>query len=79
MPLLQETRKAIKGFGGKEARTIYVDMGVWLDPKTHDIHLTIPTDKQFHTTVSNKAASKRYHSNLYMNLEKLLKKQSRWF
>ena len=79
MPLLQKTRKAAKGYGEKEARTVYIDVGIWLDPKSHEIHLTVPTYKKFHTTVSNKATSKRYHSNLYMKLESVLKKQSRWF
>ena len=76
MAILQGTRKAKKGYGGSKAKTIYVDMGIWLDGTT--IHMTVPTDKKFHTTVSSNPKSKRHHPNLYMKLEQLLRKHGVW-
>ena len=74
MSLLQETKKASKGYSRKRASAIYIHAGIWLNSSTKDIHMTVPTEQGFHTTVSNKPYSKRYHPNLYKKLESLLKK-----
>jgi len=71
---IQATQKASKGYRGKKASAVYAHMGIWYDRKSRQIHLTIPKEKDFHTTVSKSPNSKRCHANLYSKLRKLLKK-----
>lgn len=75
---LQPTRKSIKGHFGKEGQTVYVDMGIWHDKDTGEIHISGPKEKSFHSTVSNKKLSKRYHPNLYKKLREILEREERW-
>lgn len=56
--------------GGK---TAYLNMGVWYDPATGHIHMTLPNSGWFHTTVNDDPISKRGHPNLYKKLARALK------
>jgi hypothetical protein len=48
-------------------------VGVWYDPKTQHIRISIPKSDWFITTVNNDASSKRGHPNLYGKLARALK------
>lgn len=54
-------------------RTAYLNMGVWFDESTGQIHLTLPNSGWFHTTVNPDESSKRGHPNLYGKLSRTLK------
>jgi hypothetical protein len=54
-------------------RTAYLNVGVWFDPETEQIHITLPRSGWFHTTVSSDVKSKRGHPNLYIKLARALK------
>lgn len=73
---LQTTQRSKKGYRGPKGKTVYAHMGIWQNQGV--IHLTIPTEKDFHTTVNNKDGSIRCHRNLYMHLRKLLQKNKCW-
>lgn len=71
---LRPPKKAKKGYRGGKPKTVYVDMGLWFDSDTGHIHMTLPTEQNFHTTVSNKKGL-RCHKNLYKKLMKVLRKE----
>jgi hypothetical protein len=72
------TRVSKRGKRGRRPRAVYLDMGIWLNEKTGNIHMA-SGDKRFrHTTVSNKPGSKRYHPNLYQKLRAVLQAEGRW-
>lgn len=63
-------RKSEKG-----GNSIYMQVGVWYQPETGEIHLTVPGSGWFHTTVNNKPNSKRGHPNLYGKLARALREK----
>ena len=73
---LQKTRRSQKGLRSAKGKTVYADMGIWRHGE--DIHITIPHEKYFHTTVNNKEGSKRFHKNLYDKLKRLLRENGCW-
>jgi hypothetical protein len=75
---LQPTRKSIKGHFGRKGQTVYVDIGVWHDKATGEIHISAPREKKLHSTVSNDKKSQRYHSNLFRKLKEILEREGRW-
>jgi len=74
--VLQKTQRSQKGYRSPKGKSVYAQMGIWREGK--EIHMTIPTEENFHTTVNNKEGSKRCHENLYAKLERLLKENDRW-
>lgn len=73
---LQKTQTSKKGYKDTKGKTVYAHMGIWKQGK--HIHLTIPKEKDFHTTVNNKDGSIRCHKNLYVKLKKLLERNGCW-
>jgi hypothetical protein len=74
---LQETRRSSKGYrGSPKGKTVYAHMGVWRQGE--EIHLTIPKEDYFHTTVNNREDSERCHNNLYNKLRRLLTENGCW-
>jgi len=57
----------------KQGKTVYLEMGIWYNADTGEIHLTAPKTDWFHTTVNDKQDSKRQHSNLFGKLSRCLK------
>jgi hypothetical protein len=57
----------------KGGNTAYLEMGVWYEEATGQIHMTLPHSEWFHTTVNNEVGSKRYHPNLFWKLARALK------
>ena len=74
---LRSPEKAQKGYRGGKPKAVYVDMGIWRDKKTDHIHMSLPTESDFITTVTKKPG-KRCHKNLYQKLERILRKQKGW-
>jgi hypothetical protein len=75
--VLQKTiRSKIDYKGSAAGRTVYAQMAIWRKGK--DIHLTIPKEDFFHTTVNNSKGSIRCHNNLYKKLKKLLQQNNCW-
>lgn len=62
-----DIRKSDKG-----GNTAYLNVGAWYNKETGHIHLTLPNSGWFHTTVTDDAASKRGHPNLYGKLARAL-------
>jgi hypothetical protein len=56
--------------GGKSA---YLDVGIWYDQQTDQIHMTVRNSGWFHTTVDRDPTSKRGHPNLFAKLSRALK------
>ena len=56
----------------KPGKSVYVQMGIWYNEDTKEIHLTAQGVEGFHTTVNNKPDSIRGHKNLFGKLAKLL-------
>ena len=77
MPL-QATVATKRGLRGARPREVYVHIGVWHDPKTGHIHIAGPKERTLHSTVCNKANSKRYHPSLYRQLRQILVRNRRW-
>lgn len=73
---LQKTKTSTKGYRGGKGNTVYAHMGIWRTGK--EIHITIPKEKDFHTTVNNKYSSVRCHKNLYSKLKRLLERKNCW-
>lgn len=63
-----DIRRAEKG-----DNTAYLNIGAWYDQATGHIHLTLPHSGWFHTTVTDRATSKRGHPNLYGKLARALR------
>ena len=74
--VLQKTQKSKKGYSGSKGKTVYAHMGIW--KKGDAIHITVPKEESFHTSVNNKSGSVRCHKNLYTHLMKLLQKNNCW-
>ena len=45
----------------KKGNTAYLNVGVWYEADTRQIHVTLPHSGWFHTTVSGDPKSKRFH------------------
>jgi hypothetical protein len=73
---LQDTQTSKKGYSGVKGKTVYAHMGIWR--KGEQIHITIPKENYFHTTVNDKNGSIRCHKNLYSKLKKLLETNNCW-
>lgn len=73
---LQKTQTSSKGYRGGEGKTVYAHMGIW--KQGNHIHLTIPKEQDFHTTVNDKEGSIRCHKNLFNKLKKLLVREGCW-
>lgn len=73
---LQKTQVSQKGYKSLKGKTVYAHMGIWR--QGNQIHITIPKENDFHTTVNDKAGSIRYHRNLYEKLKRLLERNSCW-
>lgn len=56
-----------EGKSGQPGKTVYVKIGIWYDEKKGHIHIAAPGVDGFHTTVTDKEGSIRYHGNLYEN------------
>ena len=56
----------------KPGKSVYVQMGVWYNEDTEEIHLAAQGVPGFHATVNNKDDSIRGHKNLFGKLAKLL-------
>lgn len=74
---IQPTRKSQKGHYGRKGQTVYVDMGIWHNKDTDEIHISGPTEDKLISTVSNKKGL-RYHPNLYKKLKGILKRENCW-
>ena len=73
---LQKTQTSKKGYSSIKGKAVYAHMGIW---KTGEqIHITIPKEKDFHTTVNNKDGSIRCHKNLFNKLRRLLERNNCW-
>ncbi len=57
----------------KQGNSVYLQVGVWLNQETGQIHLTAKDVPGFHTTVSDNPDSKRGHPNLFGKLAKVLR------
>jgi hypothetical protein len=75
MPL-QRTQTSQRGYKDPKGKTVYAQMGIWRERE--DIHITIPKEKYFHTTVNEKDGSTRCHKNLYSKLKRLLTENDCW-
>lgn len=77
MPL-QETKTSKKGYAGRKpkGKTVYAHMGIWREGE--NIHMTIPKEEYFHTTVNEKLGSDRCHKNLFKKLRRLLQENGCW-
>jgi hypothetical protein len=73
---LQKTQTSKKGYSSMKGRTVYAHMGIWR--MGEQIHITIPKENDFHTTVNNKDGSIRCHKNLYSKLRRLLERNNCW-
>ena len=75
---LQATRKSLKGHYGRKGQTVYIDMGIWHDKKTGEIHISGPKEKRFHSTVSKIKMSRRLRKDWYKKLSEILVREGRW-
>ncbi|ESQ82047.1 hypothetical protein AEAC466_19200 [Asticcacaulis sp. AC466] len=66
--MISDIRKSEKG-----GNTAYLNVGVWYNKETGQIHMTLPHSGWFHTTVKEDEKSKRGHPNLYGKLARALK------
>jgi hypothetical protein len=57
----------------KPGNSVYLEMGIWYDPKQGHIHLTAKGVDGFHTTIAPNAESKRGHPNLFEKFAKCLR------
>jgi len=60
---------------GERGKTAEVNINVWFDEETGDIHLRIPDHGL--STISADAASKRGHPHLFNKLAKVLRDQGK--
>jgi hypothetical protein len=74
--VLQKTRTSRKGYKGDKGKTVYADAGIWRQGE--EIHIAIPKEPDFHTTVNKKSNSIRCHKNLYNKLQRLLQREGCW-
>lgn len=65
---MSDIRKSEKG-----GNAAYLNVGIWFDPDSGHIHITLPRSDWFHTTVTDDPTSKRGHPNLYGKLARALK------
>jgi hypothetical protein len=66
--VIDDIRKSEKG-----GNTAYLNVGVWYNPESGHIHITLPHSGWFHTTVNGNENSKRGHPNLFGKLARALK------
>jgi hypothetical protein len=64
----KDIRKSEKG-----GNTAYLNIGVWYEAETGQIHVTLPHTGWFHTTVSTNPKSKRFHRSLLAQLARAMK------
>lgn len=57
----------------KQGKSVYVQVGIWLNEDTGHIHLTVPETDYFHTTINANEGSARCHKNLYAKLGRFLR------
>ncbi len=57
----------------KPGKSVYLQIGIWLNEKTGNIHITGDGVHGFHTWVSNDPTSIRNHKNLFGKLAAVLK------
>jgi len=57
-----DIRKSEKG-----GNTAYLNMGIWYEKDTGQIHMTLPHSGWFHTTVNGEPNSKRSHPTCSRN------------
>lgn len=57
----------------KGGNTAYLNVGVWYNQDTGQIHITLPNSGWFHTTVYDNPESKRGHRNLFAKLARAMK------
>jgi hypothetical protein len=74
--VLQKTETSRKGYKSAKGKTVYAHIGIW--KKGEQIHITIPKEDWFHTTVNNNEGSERCHKNLYGKLKRLLEQYGCW-
>jgi hypothetical protein len=53
--------------------TAYLNLGVWYEAATGQIHMTLPHSGWFHTTVSTDPKSIRFHRSLVEQLTRAMK------
>ena len=76
MPL-QETKTSLKGYkGGSKGKPVYAQVEIWREGDI--IHIRIPKEKHFHTSVNNKEGTLCCHKNLYNKLRRLLRENGCW-
>jgi hypothetical protein len=63
-----DIRKSEKG-----GNTAYLNIGVWYEPDTGQIHMTLPHAGWFHTTISTNPKSERFHRSLLAQLARAMK------
>lgn len=57
----------------KPGKSVYLEVGVWYEADTNQIHLTAKNVPGFHTTISgNPSSERRWHPNLFNKLAKVL-------
>jgi hypothetical protein len=56
----------------KPGKSVYMSVGIWLNPKTGAIHMTSRELAGFTTTINDNPTSIRGHPNLYNKLTKCL-------
>lgn len=66
--MAKDVRKSEKG-----GNALYLNLGIWYDKDSDQIHMTLPRSDWFHTTVNRKPGSKRCHENLFKKLGRCLK------
>jgi hypothetical protein len=59
--------------GKKSHKAAYLNVGVWYEPDSGQIHMTLPNSDWFHTTVNNNPNSERRHHSLFVKLARALK------
>jgi hypothetical protein len=57
----------------KPGKSVYLNVGIWFNEETGNIHLTAQNVEGFHTTVNSRPDSVRSHPNLFAKLAKVLK------
>ena len=73
---LQSTCRSQRRYSDPKGKAVYAHMGIWRQGDS--IHITIPKEDFFHTTVNSKDGSVRCHKNLYNKLKELLEKNKCW-
>lgn len=67
-----------RGRKGQPPRTVYMSIGVKLEPTDGHIYIFGYNDQNFVTSVNNIPGSKRHHANLYRKLRAVLMRKKKW-